>query len=110
MLCSTMCVPHTHCNKCVVVVGKHVLICSLFLAGGRLCFLSSLRESVSSIYVVFLCFWFSQEGADIGAAPNSIAHEDVRAMAERKGQQKVASERLANIVHSEVDADMADGI
>ena len=54
---------------------------------------------------------FAQEGADAGAAPNSIAHEDVRAMAEQKGSEQLqaANERLDNIVHPEIDADTADG-
>eukprot|EP00752_Nemacystus_decipiens_P009836 g8774.t2 len=51
-----------------------------------------------------------QEGADAGAAPNGIAYEDVRAMAEQKGQLEAADERLGSIVYAEIDADTtADG-
>lgn len=59
------------------------------------------------IRVLVSGLWFAQEGADAGAAPNSIAFEDVRVMAEQQGQLAVANERLSNIVHSEIDADTA---
>lgn len=41
----------------------------------------------------------------MGALPNNIAYEDIRAAAHEEGQLKVANERLHEIIYPEVDPD-----
>ncbi|CAM9174214.1 unnamed protein product, partial [Ectocarpus fasciculatus] len=48
-----------------------------------------------------------KEGAAIGALPNNIAYEDIRAVAHQEGKLKVANERLHKIVYPQVDPDGA---
>lgn len=56
----------------------------------------------SELFVFGTC---SQEGAALGAGQNSIAYEDVRAMAYQKGQLKVANQLLGDIVYPEMDTE-----
>ncbi|CAM9498192.1 unnamed protein product [Ectocarpus sp. 12 AP-2014] len=49
-----------------------------------------------------------KEGAAMGALPNNIAYEDIRAAAHKEGKLKVANEGLHEIIYPEADPAAAD--